>query len=123
MKKHATVAAYLKAQPPKTRKALTQVRAAIRKALPKAEEGMSYGIPVYKLEDRVVIFFAGWKEHFSLYPILDVEKTRYADEIGDRAVSKGTLRFSLDEKVPVGLIAKLAKLRAKRTLQRLRTQA
>jgi uncharacterized protein YdhG (YjbR/CyaY superfamily) len=66
--RHISVAGYLAAQPPKVRAALRKVRGAIRKALPTADEVISYQIPAYKLNGRVVIFFAGWKEHYSIYP-------------------------------------------------------
>jgi hypothetical protein len=60
---------YIAAQPAEVRPVLEQVRAAIRKAIPKAEEVISYQIPAYKLDGQTVIFFAGFKGHFSLYPI------------------------------------------------------
>src|SRR4051812_17295425 len=66
--KPATVDDYLAAQPAPARAQLARVRAAIRKAAPRAEELISYGIAGYKLGGRVLIYFAGWKEHFSLYP-------------------------------------------------------
>ena len=61
-----SVAAYIAAQPPAVRPALRKVRAAIRKALPKATEGISYQIPVYKLDGRMVLYFAGFRRHYSL---------------------------------------------------------
>ena len=60
---------YIDAQPLGARSALEQVRRIIRKALPGAEEVISYNIPAYKQDGERVIFFAGFKEHFSLYPV------------------------------------------------------
>jgi uncharacterized protein YdhG (YjbR/CyaY superfamily) len=108
----ATVDAYLSAQPPARRAVLEQVRAAIRKAVPTAEECISYQIPTYTLPGGTVIHFAGWKAHFSLYPASARIVEAFADELAARIVSKGTIRFPLDEKVPVGLIGRIAKLRA-----------
>jgi uncharacterized protein YdhG (YjbR/CyaY superfamily) len=65
--------------PPKTRTVLRKVRTAIRKALPGAEETISYRIPAFKLYGRVVIYFAGWKAHYSLYPV----NARLIAELGE----------------------------------------
>ena len=63
-----TVDQYLASQTPAARQALRTVRSSLRKALPKAKESISYQIPTYKLDGRALIYFAGWKEHYSLYP-------------------------------------------------------
>lgn len=57
---------YLALQPKTVRGLLDRVRATIRKAVPGAEEVISYGIPAYKLHGRPVLYFAAWKEHYSL---------------------------------------------------------
>ena len=85
----------------------------MRKALPRAEEVISYQIPAYKLNGRVVIYFAGWKEHYSIYPaqrrLVAAFKTRLAPyEVNN----KGTIRFPLSEPVPARLIEAIAKFRA-----------
>jgi uncharacterized protein YdhG (YjbR/CyaY superfamily) len=93
---------------------LEQVRSAIRKALPRAEEAISYKMPTYKLNGRYVIYFSGWKEHYSLYPadarVIAAFKPRLANYEYN---GKGTLRFPLNEPVPAKLIADIAKFRAK----------
>jgi uncharacterized protein YdhG (YjbR/CyaY superfamily) len=109
----ATVDRYLAAQPPATRAVLERVRAAIRKAVPKAEECISYQIPAYKLPGGTVIHFAGWKSHYALYPASARVVEAFGEELAGRDTSKGTIRFALDEKVPVGLIGRIVKLRAK----------
>lgn len=106
-----TVAAYVSAQPGHVRPALRQVRAAIRKALPRAEEEISYQIPAYRLGGRPVLYFAGYKAHYSIYPAPDALIAALPG-LAPYKVSKGTLRFPLSEPVPVKLITRLAKLRA-----------
>ena len=106
-------AEYIASQPPKARAVLLKVRAAMRNALPRAEEVISYQIPAYKLNGRVVIYFAGWKEHYSIYPaqrrLVAAFKTRLAPyEVNN----KGTIRFPLSEPVPARLIEAIAKFRA-----------
>ena len=55
---------------------LEQIRSTIRKALPGAEEVISYKIPAYKLHGSPVLYFAGWKQHYSLYPATDTSSRR-----------------------------------------------
>ncbi|MBL9038463.1 MAG: DUF1801 domain-containing protein [Archangium sp.] len=107
-----TVDEYLKAQPAAVRAKLTRVRSVIRKAVPSAEERISYQIPAYRLHDRMLIFFAGWKQHYSIYPATQGVVAAFARELEPYKVSKGTIRFPLDQPVPVHLIAGIAKVRA-----------
>jgi uncharacterized protein YdhG (YjbR/CyaY superfamily) len=109
-----SVAVYIAAQPAKSRRALTLVRSAIRNALPQAEEVISYKIPAYKLDGKIVIYFAAWSEHFSLYPAGSKElRRRFKKELADCEIGKGTIRFSLAAPVPTKLIARIAKFRAR----------
>jgi uncharacterized protein YdhG (YjbR/CyaY superfamily) len=109
-----TIDEYLADFPPKTRTVLKRVRAAIRKALPGAEETISYRIPAFKLYGRVVIYFAGWKAHYSLYPV----NAKLIAELGEEMASsykvndKGTISFPLDAPVPADLIGAIARFRA-----------
>jgi uncharacterized protein YdhG (YjbR/CyaY superfamily) len=112
-----TVDAYVSALPEDVRAVLQRVRAAIRKALPDAEEAISYQIPTYKLRGRPVIYFAGWREHYSVYPA-PATLIAALPELAPYKVSKGTLRFPLSEPVPVKLIGRLAKLRASEVVGR-----
>ena len=68
MTTYASIAAYIAAQPKAAQGPLKKVRSAIRKAIPKAKESLSYKIPTYKIDDKVVLYFAGWAKHYSLYP-------------------------------------------------------
>ncbi len=103
---------YIAAQPEAVRGSLREVRAAIRKAIPKAEEVISYKIPAYRLPGGVVIFFAGWKKHYALYPATDGVVSTFAKELAPYDVEKGTIRFPYGEAIPVALIGRIAKLRA-----------
>jgi uncharacterized protein YdhG (YjbR/CyaY superfamily) len=107
-----TVDEYIAMQPPAAQIVLERVRGAIAKAVPDAEECISYQIPAFKLHGRVLLYFAGWKEHYSIYPASDAMIAAFDGELDAYRVSKGTLRFSLSEAVPVKLIARIAKFRA-----------
>lgn len=102
---------YLATLPAEVQAVLRRVRAAIRKALPDAEEVISYQIPAYKLHGGTVLYFAGWKEHFSLYPASAALVAAFADELAPFVVSKGTIRFPLSQPVPVKLVERMAKFR------------
>ena len=108
----ASVDEYLAAQPAPAQAVLQRVRAAIRKALPDADEVISYQIPTYKLDGKAVLYFAGFKEHFSLYPVGQSAVAALGDEVRRRVVSKGTMRFAFDEPVPLKLVERVAKFRA-----------
>ena len=108
-----TVRAYVAGFPRPVRALLERVRGAIRRALPGAEEAISYGIPAYRLHGRAVIYFAGWKQHYSLYPANARLVAAFEDELLPYEVNnKGTIRFPLSEPVPAKLIARIAKFRA-----------
>ena len=109
---------YIAGFPRSVQTVLKKVRSTIRKAVPGALETISYNMPTYKLNGRGVIHFAGWKEHYSLYPsnarlIVAFRKELGAYEFND----KGTIRFPLSEAVPEKLIAGIAQFRAKEVLK------
>jgi hypothetical protein len=62
---------YISSRPEAVQGILHRVRSIIRKAMPGAEEVISYQIPAYKIQGCVVLYFAGWKHHYSLYPSTD----------------------------------------------------
>ena len=103
---------YMAAQPAALRGMLERVRSAIRHAMPDAEEAISYKIPAYKLHATPVLYFAGWREHYSLYPATTRLIAAFKKELAPYEVNKGTIRFRLSEPVPVKLIGRIAKFRA-----------
>ncbi|PYU95951.1 MAG: hypothetical protein DMG08_03585 [Acidobacteria bacterium] len=109
---------YIASQPAAVQGILGRVRNAIREALPGAEEVISYQIPAYKLRGGRVLFFAGWKQHYSLYPAGERLVAAFRDELASYEVSKGTIRFPLSQPVPVKLIGRIAKFRAKEVAER-----
>jgi uncharacterized protein YdhG (YjbR/CyaY superfamily) len=108
----ASIDDYIAAQPEAVQPVLAKVRAAIRKALPQAEELLSYNMPTYKADGKPVLYFAGWKRHYSLYPATRGVQEAFSTELRPYEVSKGTIRLPLDEPVPVRLIGRIAKFRA-----------
>jgi uncharacterized protein YdhG (YjbR/CyaY superfamily) len=111
---YKSVDEYIAAQAPAAQRVLQRVREVIRKAVPDADEVISYQIGAFKLQGRPVLFFAAWKEHYSLYPANARLVSAFKKELAPYEVNnKGTIRFPLDETVPAKLIDRLAKFRAK----------
>jgi len=104
---------YIATFPPDVQATLQRVRTTIRKAVPKAEEAISYQIPTFKIHGAYVVYFAGWKQHYSLYPASSQLVAAFKDELAPYQVNKGTIRFPLSKPVPVKLIAGIAKFLAK----------
>ncbi len=114
-----SVTEYIAAQPKPSQRVLRSVRSVIRKALPDAEEVISYGMPAYRLHGYIALYFAGWRDHYSLYPVNDrlvasLKPSSASYEVND----KGTIRFPLSEPVPEKLIAGIAKLKAEEAATR-----
>jgi len=104
---------YLASQPEATKRILQRVRDAIRAAVPKAEETISYQIPTYKLDGQRLLYFAGWKQHYSIYPAGECLVAEFQKELAPYEISKGTIRLPLSERVPLKLIERIAKYRAR----------
>jgi uncharacterized protein YdhG (YjbR/CyaY superfamily) len=109
---------YIASLPPETHATLRRVRAIVRKALPKSTEGISYQVPVYKLDGKMVLYFAGFKNHYSIYPATARLLKALKKELTPHLHSKATLRFSYEESVPTHLISRIAKARAAEALDR-----
>jgi uncharacterized protein YdhG (YjbR/CyaY superfamily) len=104
---------YIAAQSETARGTLERVRNIIRKALPATEEAISYQIPAYRMDGGWVIYFAGWKKHFSIYPVSRLVVAELGERLAGYQMSKGTIRFALDGRVPAKLIADIARVRAR----------
>ncbi|HET9914722.1 MAG TPA: DUF1801 domain-containing protein [Anaerolineales bacterium] len=102
---------YITAFPEDVQKILKELRATTKTAAPQAGEKISYGIPTFTLDGKYLIYFAGWKNHISIYPI-PTGSAAFSKEISQYAGGKGTLKFPIDKPLPLKLIAKIVKLRS-----------
>ena len=103
--------------PATTKSILQTLRMAVKEAAPDAEEVISYNIPTLKLNGTYLIYFAGYKEHVSLYPIPKGNDT-FQKEISPYVAGKGTIKFPIDKPLPLGLITKIVKLSIKGNQER-----
>jgi uncharacterized protein YdhG (YjbR/CyaY superfamily) len=113
MAKTTTVAEYIAQAPPVARRALKQLRAAIKAAAPGITERISYRVPTFELDGRYLLYIAAFKEHIGVYPVTSGMLARYGKAIAPYRAGKGTLRFSLNAPMPTDLVAKLAKVRVR----------
>ncbi len=103
------VDSYIADQPAAVRELLEQIRATIKKAAPKAEEMISYGMPAFKLSGMLV-WYAAHTRHIGFYPKgSGIEE--FSNDLSSYKVSKGTVQFPFDKPLPLALIAKIVKFR------------
>jgi len=112
------VAAYLVSLSPEARRRLEKLRSTILAAAPGAVEGFSYGVPAIRVGGKPVVCYAAARSHYSLFPMSGAVMRSFAADLKTYDNSKGTIRFSLDQPLPVQLVrrivkAKLAELRGK----------
>ena len=115
-KKIQNINEYIYGFPNDVQKILRRIRETIQKAAPKAEETISYQIPTFKLNGNLV-HFAAFKNHIGFYPTSSAIK-KFSGELTTYNISKGTIRFPLDKKIPLGLISKITRYRVKENLER-----
>lgn len=106
-----TVDKYISRFPEEVQEKLKAIRKMIKDLAPESGEKISYGVPTATLNDKYFIYFAGYKNHISIYPVTaGMEEIKEAMEY---RTGKGTLQFPLEKPLPLGLIRKIIKARLK----------
>ena len=103
---------YLAEVPLEARATLEQLRKTIRAVVPRAVEVISYQIPTFKLDGRMLVSYAAFKDHCSFFPGAAPIKA-HEDELKSYQTSKGTIRFPISKPLPATLVRKLVKTRIK----------
>jgi|SRR5688572_74254 len=104
---------YISGFPGQTQEGLEKIRASIKKIAPNAEETISYGIPAFNLNGRYLVYFAGYKQHISIYPVPSGNKSFEKDFPPYYTSGRGTIQFPLDKPTPISLVTKIVKFRMK----------
>lgn len=115
--KFSTVDEYIAGFPPEVKGKLQDLREAIMKAAPKAEEVISYNMPAYKF-NGILVYFAAHKKHIGFYPGSGAITGIFKDSLSGYKTSKGTVQFPLDNPLPLPLIKKIVKFRIQENLER-----
>ena len=103
---------YLAAVPKDSRATLEKVRQTIKSIVPDADEVISYQMPTFKYKGRMLISFAAFSEHCSLFPGASPIEA-HQNELKSYQTSKGTIRFPIGKPLPATLVRKLIKTRIK----------
>jgi uncharacterized protein YdhG (YjbR/CyaY superfamily) len=107
----ADVDAYLAGLPEAKRAGLEELRRCIRRVVPDAEEGMSYGLPAFRVDGKVVAGFAAFKNHLSYLPHSGSVLPALADKLGRYGGTKGSLHFPIDEPLPQDVVRMLVEVK------------
>jgi len=103
---------YLADVSPEARATLEKLRQTIKAVAPNAVEVISYQVPTFKLDGRMLVSYAAFKNHCSFFPgagPIDVHQ----EELKSFVTSKGTIRFTPEQPLPAALVKKLVKTRIK----------
>ena len=100
---------YISGFPQETAAVLEELRRVVHRAVPGAQEAISYNIPTLLLDGKKVIHFAGWKRHVSVYPVPAGDEV-YERRIAPYRSGQGTVKFPLDKPVPYGLVEQIGQL-------------
>jgi|SRR6185312_14854509 len=113
--KHNSVNEYIASFPKNVQQILKQVRAAIKAAVPQAEEGISYSMPAYKLNGKPLVYFAAFPKHIGFYATPNTHQ-QFATQLAKYKQGKGSVQFPINEPMPLALITKMVKFKAKQNL-------
>lgn len=113
---------YLAGVPKESRAALEKLRQTIKSVVPEAIEVISYQVPTFKLEGRMLVSYAAFAEHCSFFPGAGPVDLHY-DELKSFRTSKGTIRFTPDKPLSAALLKKLVRTRLRLNEERQQRRA
>lgn len=106
----ASVDQYIKQFPGETQKRLESIRACVDKAAPAANEGISYGMPAYKLNGKPLVYFASYEHHIGFYGTPSTH-IAFAKQLAKFKQGKGSVQFPHAQSLPLTLIKAMVKFR------------
>lgn len=102
---------YLDRLPDDQRHALEKLRKTIRSTAPSAEECISYQLPAFRLDGKVLVYFGAFARHCAFYPGSSAAVAAHQEELKGYSTSKGTIRFQPAQPLPASLVRKLVRFR------------
>lgn len=117
--KFASIDAYHSAFPVDVQEKLKVFRKTIKQVIPDAEEAISYNMPAFKLNGTIIVYYAAFKNHISIYPA-PAGKEWEKDFAPYPASGKGTIQFPFDKPVPPDLIKKIVRYRVEKSLKKVK---
>ena len=105
-----TIDEYIHTFPREIQSILRKIRLTIHQAAPQAMETISYGMPAFKLNGKVLVYFAAWKKHIGFYAT-PTGNAAFKQALANYKVAKGSIQFPLDQAMPYRLITRMVKLR------------
>jgi uncharacterized protein YdhG (YjbR/CyaY superfamily) len=108
---------YLGALEEPKRTTLARLRQTILEIVPEAEQGISYGVPAFKVRGKAIAGFAAFKDHLSYLPHSGSVFPQLKEELKGYTTSSGALRFAIDQPLPVPLVEKLIAVRLQQALR------
>jgi uncharacterized protein YdhG (YjbR/CyaY superfamily) len=117
IKKAKTIKEYIKSLQKEPRKFIAEMTEIIKKNAPEAEECISYGMPAFKVFGRILVYYAAFSNHYSLFPGPGVIR-EFKDELTEYKTSKGTIKFSYEKQIPKTLIKKIIRYKVKYNINR-----
>ena len=110
-----SITEYIEAAPNAARKKLREMRACIRKAAPRAAEGMKWGMPAFSYK-RILVTFAAHKNHIGFYPTPSAVKA-FAKELAKYNTASGSIQFPMEKSLPLALIRKITAFRVRESVE------
>jgi len=108
----ADISSYISGFPEEVQVLLNEILAVIRKAAPTAAEGISYGMPAFKIDGKPLVYFAAYKSHIGFYAT-PTGHQEFAKELSKYKQGKGSVQFPIDEPMPLDLIRRITEYRVK----------
>jgi uncharacterized protein YdhG (YjbR/CyaY superfamily) len=105
--------AYLSQLDDDVRESLERLSRTILSIAPGATELISYGMPAFKFEGRMLVSYCAFKNHCSFFPWDSSCIVKFSEELKNFSISKGTIRFTFDKQIPIATIKKIVKYRIK----------
>ncbi len=107
----STIDDYLAALPDDRRAVMEELRRTVRDAAPEATEAIAYKMPALRSHGQFLVSYDAFKHHYSLFPASGAVVDALGPELAPYLAGKGTIRFPADKPIPLGLVARIVKVR------------